>query len=83
MTQPSMYERVAIARDLSQDGLQRGDVATVVDRVPHRANGREGLVLEVTNALGESLQVVIVTPDDVEPLRADEAFAVRELDEMA
>jgi hypothetical protein len=40
-------------------------------------------VLEVTNALGESLQVVIVTASDVEPLNANEVFAVRQLSKTA
>jgi hypothetical protein len=36
-------------------------------------------VLEVTNALGESVQVVVVTESDIEPLNANEVFAVRQL----
>jgi hypothetical protein len=74
-----LYERVALARDLDEHGLKRGDVATVVDTVPHPTGGPDGLVLEVTNALGEPLQVVIVTPNDVEPLQANEILAVRQL----
>jgi hypothetical protein len=79
MNRPSLYDRVALAHDLEEHGLKRGDVATFVDRVPHPSGGPEGLVLEITNALGESLQVVIVSPDDVEPLHANEVFAVREV----
>ena len=74
-----MYERVALARDLDGHGLKRGDVATMVDTVPHPSGGPEGLVLEVTNALGDSLRVVIVTPEDVEPLNGNEVLAVRRL----
>jgi hypothetical protein len=33
----------------------------------------------VTNALGDALQVVIVTADDIEPLNANEVLAVRPL----
>ena len=79
MNTPSLYERVALARDLDEHGLKRGDVATIVDMVPHPSCGSDGLVLEVTNALGESLQIVIVTRDDVEPLNANEVFTVRHL----
>lgn len=75
----ALYERIALARDLDEHGLKRGDVATVVDTVPHPTGGLDGLVLEVTNALGESLQVVIVTPRDVEPLQANEVLTVRQL----
>jgi hypothetical protein len=83
MKQAPLYDRVALARDLEQHGLKRGDVATIVDTVPHPDGGPVGLVLEVTNALGESLQVVVVSPDDVVPLHANEVLAVRELSRTA
>jgi Domain of unknown function (DUF4926) len=79
MSKPALYERVALTRDLNEHSLKRGDVATLVDKVPHPAGGPDGLVLEVTNALGDSLQVVIVNVDDIEPLSADEVLAVRTL----
>ncbi len=66
-------------RDLDEHGLKRGDVATLVDTVPHPGDGPEGLVLEITNALGDALQVVIVNADDIEPLNANEVLAVRSL----
>jgi hypothetical protein len=75
----TLYDRVALTRDLNQHGLKRGDVATLVDKVLHPAGGPEGFVLEVTNALGDSLQVVVVNADDIEPLHADEVLAVRTL----
>ncbi|MDZ4657865.1 MAG: DUF4926 domain-containing protein [Bythopirellula sp.] len=74
----SLYDRVALVRDISEHRLRAGDIATVVDIVPHPAGGQEGIVLEVTNALGESLQVVIVTITDVEPLHANEVLSVRQ-----
>lgn len=79
MKRPALYDRVALARDLPQYGLKQGDVATLVDLVPHPKGGAEGLVLEVTNALGESLEVVVVTKDDIEPLHADEVLTVRQM----
>jgi hypothetical protein len=78
-----LYERVALTRDLDEHGLKRGDVATIVDTIPHPSGGPEGVVLEVSNALGESLQVVVVTADDIEPLSADEVFSVRPLGKTA
>jgi Domain of unknown function (DUF4926) len=76
---PALYERIALTRDLEEHGLKRGDVATIVDTAPHPAGGPAGFVLEVTNALGDALQVVIVTADDIEPLNANEVLAVRPL----
>jgi len=50
-----------------------------VDRVPHPSGGEEGCILEVFNALGESLSVIAVRESDIEPLQADEVLAVRRL----
>ena len=55
-----LYQRVALKRDLPEHNLQRGDVAILVDAVPHPQGGEPGSVLEVFNALGESIAVVAV-----------------------
>lgn len=79
MSTPRIYDRVAIARNLDEQNLKAGDVATLVDFVPHPDGGEPGAVLEVFNALGESLRVVVVAANDIEPLRPDEVPAVRSL----
>ena len=76
---PKLYERVALIRDWPEAGLRRGDVATVVDRVAHPADGDEGCVLEVFNALGESIQVVTVPAPFVSPVTSDDIPAIRRL----
>jgi hypothetical protein len=43
-----------LAKDITEDKLQRGDLATIVDI--HPANGGEvGYSIEVFNALGETI----------------------------
>ncbi|RIK80910.1 MAG: DUF4926 domain-containing protein [Planctomycetota bacterium] len=79
MTRPNLYERIALARDFKEHGLKRGDIATLVDVVPHPSGGAEGLVLEISNALGRSLHTIVATAEDVEPLRENEVLAVRQL----
>ena len=76
---PELYQRVALRRDVADHRLMRGDVAVLVDRVPHPSGGESGVVLEVFNAIGESLSVVAVKESDIEPLRADEVLTVRSL----
>ena len=76
---PDLYQRVALRRDVADHHLMRGDVAVLVDRVPHPSGGEPGVVLEVFNAIGESLSVVAVKESDIEPLRADEVLTVRSL----
>ncbi|MGD9855746.1 MAG: hypothetical protein AB7U20_12445 [Planctomycetaceae bacterium] len=48
-------------------------------RTPHPQQEEPGVVLEVFNALGESIKTVVVKESDIEPLQADEVFSVRQL----
>ena len=74
-----LYQRVALKRDLPEHNLRQGDVATLLDYVPHPERGEQGCVVEVFNALGESIAVLTVRTSEIEELRADELFAVRPL----
>jgi Domain of unknown function (DUF4926) len=69
--------RSALTRDLPEYELKAGDIATLVDFVSHPSGGEEGWVLEVFNAVGESLAVVAVPTSSIESLRADEILTVR------
>ncbi len=77
------YQRVALNCDFPEYQLQRGDIATLLDYVLHPNGEEEGCVLEVFNAVGESIKVVAVPASAVEPLRADEVMAVRPLTQPA
>lgn len=74
-----LYDRVALKVALSKQGLRAGDVATLIEFVDHPSTGPRGCVLEVFNALGESIAVVAVPETAIEPLRADEVLSVRPL----
>jgi Domain of unknown function (DUF4926) len=74
-----LYERVALTQDLEEHGLRKGDVGVLVDYVPCPKGAEEGCLLEVFNALGESIAVVAVRLSGIEPVRADEVLAVRQL----
>lgn len=74
-----LYQDVALTRDLPEHQLKAGDIATLIDRVAHPAGGEEGCVLEVFNAVGESIAMVAVPISAVEALRADEILTVRPL----
>ncbi len=76
-----LYQRVALTQDFPQYRLQAGDVATLVDYAPAPAHSpnNPGYILEIFNAIGESLDVVTVPASAVEPLRADEMPRVRPL----
>lgn len=74
-----LYDEVVLRVDVPKDGLKAGDVARLVDLVPGPPGVGEGAVLEVFNALGETICVTSVRASDVEPLNRDEVFAVRRL----
>lgn len=77
-----LFQRVALTRDVEGHHLCVGDIAYLVDRVPHPSGGEPGCVLEVFNALGESIAVLTVPESFVEPLSADEVLSVRHLPEV-
>ena len=63
-----LYERVALTQDLEARGLRKGDVGVLIDYVPDPKGDEEGCLLEVFNALGESIAVVAVRLSDIEPV---------------
>lgn len=77
------YQEVALTRDVPEYALHAGDIVTVIDFVDAPDGGEEGCVLEVFNAVGESIGVLSVPVSSVEPLRADEIFTIRALQEVA
>ncbi|MBN2303774.1 MAG: DUF4926 domain-containing protein [Anaerolineae bacterium] len=76
---PELYTEIALTRDIPESRLRQGDIAVVVDYVPHPSGGEEGCILEVFNVLGESIDVVTVPISAIEPLRADQVPSARPL----
>jgi hypothetical protein len=74
-----LYQEVALTRDLPEYQLRAGDIATLVDFVSHPSGGEEGCLLEVFNAVGESLTVIAVPISTVEVLGLDEILTVSSL----
>ena len=78
-----LYQRVALREDLPDGKFQQGDVATLIDFVPHPHNGELGCVVEVFNVVGESLNVVVVQASQIEPLTSNELLTVRRIKETS
>ena len=74
-----LYKEVAVTRNVPSANLQKGDVATLIDIVPHPSGGEEGAVLELFNAVGDSIAVTTVPLSAIAPLRSDQMPAVRPL----
>lgn len=77
-----LYQRVSLNQNFPEYHLKKGDIATLIDTVPHPTGGEEGYVLEIFNAVGESINVVIVPCSAVKPLKQDEILTVRSLIEV-
>ena len=73
-----LFEDVVLAKDISEKGLRKGDVATVVDHHPV-AGDEDGYSLEVFHALGDTIAVITVAESAIAPLTANEVFSVRSL----
>lgn len=75
-----IFQQVALARNIPEKKLQRGDVATIIDS--HPANGGEvGYSIEIFNAVGDTIAVTAVPESFLEQLTPDEILHVRPLTE--
>lgn len=74
-----MFSRVALKTDVSENGLRRGDVATIVEYHQGRPGQEPGYSLEVFNAVGETVAVITLRESQIEPLSAKEILHVRPL----
>ena len=74
-----LYQEVALTPDLPEYQFRAGDIATLVDFVSHPSGGEEGCLLEVFNAVGESMTVIAVPISTVKVLGPDEILTVRSL----
>ncbi|MBW2195780.1 MAG: DUF4926 domain-containing protein [Deltaproteobacteria bacterium] len=82
MTYP-LFTRVALREDFPEYQLCRGDVATIVDRHEAENSQETGYSLEVFNAIGETIAVLVVEESKIEPLRENEIFHIRQFHEAA
>jgi hypothetical protein len=74
-----LFDEVVLGRDIPEDRLKAGDIATLVDIVPGPAGESQGAVLEVFNAIGETICVTTVSLTDIHPLTADVILSARPL----
>jgi hypothetical protein len=74
-----LYQDIALTRNFPEYQLQQGDIATLIDFVPHPNGSETGCVLEVFNAVGESLKVVTVPRSAVKRLTSNDVLSSRQL----
>ncbi|MBE9176166.1 DUF4926 domain-containing protein [Synechocystis salina LEGE 06155] len=72
-----LYQRVVLTVDQPQYNLKKGDIATLVDVIPHPTGRENGYILEVFNAKGESIAVISLPQSQVEPIPDNALLSVR------
>ena len=77
---PELYTRVFVDYDVPDEGLKQGNVATVVEYVEHPEGGEVGAILEVFNAVGETLGIATVPVSPIEPLGPNLIPSVRTIE---
>ena len=76
-----LFSRVALTVDLPEYGLKAGDIATVVDS--HESKGAKGYSLEIFNATGDTIAVIVVDESQINTLHNDEVLHIRHLEKLA
>ena len=72
-----LYQRVSLTADFPEYSLKKGDIVTLVDYIDHPDGRERGCVIEVFNAVGESIDVVTVPETRIEALSSDEILSIR------
>ena len=72
------FQQVALAKDIPEKKLRRGDVATVVDYHP-TSGGEAAYSIEAFNAVGDTIAVTVVPESFLQDLTSDEILHVRSL----
>ncbi len=73
-----LFEEVVLAKDIPKRGLKKGDVATIVEHHPV-SDGEDGYLLELFNALGDTIPLITLPESAIDPLNKNEIFSVRSL----
>ena len=78
-----IFTHAAIAENLPKQGLQRGDIVTIVELLPANGHHPNGYVVEVFSVTGETLDVLSLSEGQLMPLRSDAVPSMRALAEAA
>ena len=78
-----LFTRVSLAEDLPAYVLHKGDLATIVEMHEGQPGQETGYSLEVFNAVGETITVLVVEESKINPVKENEILHVRRFDKKA
>jgi hypothetical protein len=74
-----LFSRAALAEDLPDYTLQKGDLVTIVEYLPENEHHKEGYVVEIFDVLGNTLHVLSVYATQLQALKARAVPFMREV----
>ena len=74
-----LFKEVALAVDIPDHRLKKGDIATIVEYLPAGSNPEPGYALEVFNTLGETIDVIVAAESELKSLSHDEVWHARHI----
>ena len=78
-----LFTRVSLKEDFPEYGLHEGDLATIVEKHDGEPGQETGYSLEVFNAIGETIAVLVVEESKIDEIKKNEIFHVRRLEKVA
>lgn len=75
-----LFERVALLKDVPGQDLKKGDIVTTVEFLKARHELPNAYVVEVFNAIGETIAVITVKEEDLEALTGHDVLSKRTLE---
>lgn len=79
----ALHQEIVLNRDFPDHNLHKGDTATLIDYIPHPSGGEEGAILEVFNAIGDTIAVVTVPVSSIDTLQSDDVLSIRRLSQFS
>jgi hypothetical protein len=79
----ALFTRVSLTENFAERGLHKGDLATIVEIHKDGPKQETGYSLEVFNAVGETIAVLVVEESKISPVTRNEILHVRQLGEVA
>jgi hypothetical protein len=77
-----LFTRVSLTEDFPEYSLHKGDLATIVEVHEGGPAQERGYSLEVFNAVGETIAVLVVEESKISPVKRNEILHVRELGQV-
>ena len=78
-----LFTRVTLGEDYPGYGLYKGDLATIVEKHEGKPDQEMGYSLEVFNAVGETITVLVMEESKINPVKGNEILHVRRFEKAA